>query len=68
MEIASDETQKEISRLGKFVLWSMVSIIGFFLVTTYNENKESLKEISKQLNSIETRVIRMEYELKLKSN
>ena len=61
------DTRKEgFFRFAEIVIWLVVSVIGFFLVNSYNNNQDTLKEITQQLHNIETRVIRIEYKLELK--
>lgn len=62
----SAEQSKQITDIFKWLAYGAVMICCFILSSTYLEVKENIQNISDKVQSIESRVIRMEYELKLK--
>lgn len=69
----SIEQREQVRDIMKWILYGSVSISSFLIANTYRDNHESmketqasLKEIASKVQSIEARIIRIEYELKLK--
>ena len=56
------ETRKEIVDIAKVFMWVSVSLAGFFAANKLTQIDSKLEK----LDAIEMRVIRIEYELKLK--
>lgn len=50
----------------KMIVGISLAISSFLIADTYREQKDASHQIIEQLHNIETRVIRIEYELKLK--
>jgi len=62
----SAQQSQQITDIFKWLAYGAVMICCFILSSTYLEVKENIKSIQEKTQSIESRVIRMEYELKLK--
>jgi len=62
----SAEHSRQITDIFKWLAYGAVMICCFILSSTYLEVRENIKSIQEKTQSIESRVIRMEYELKLK--
>lgn len=62
----STTQSQQITDIFKWLAYGAVMICCFILSSTYLEVRENIKSIQEKVQSIESRVIRMEYELKLK--
>lgn len=73
----STEQRKGVVDIFKILMFISLSISGFLIAKKYDEQhedikamrsevKEDIKNISDKIQNIESRTIRMEYELKLK--
>ena len=59
------EQRTVVTDVMRWILYGSLSIASFLLVSSYNEVKEEIKEINKNTQSLERKIIRIEYELKL---
>lgn len=62
----STQQRDQITDIFKWVLWGSLSVSSFLVANTYRDTQSEIKTISEKLQSVEARIIRLEYELKLK--
>lgn len=62
----SVEQRNLVGYVFKLIMYLSLSISGFLIADSYNSVKADVREIKTNVENIEHRVIRMEYELKLK--
>lgn len=60
------DQRNQITDVLKWVLWGSISISSFLVANTYNNVETKIDKTYDKLESIEARMIRVEYELKLK--
>ncbi len=64
--MSTEDRGKIATDVFKVVMYISLSISSFLLVSNYNNAIEKLDKISDKIEQIEVRMIRVEYELKLK--
>jgi hypothetical protein len=64
--MSTEDKGKIATDVFKVVMYISLSISSFLLVSNYNNAIQKLDKISDKIEQIEVRVIRVEYELKLK--
>lgn len=62
----STEQRNQFNDIAKWILWISLSISSFLIANTYNKVDEKMNRISEKMESMEARIIRIEYEVKLK--
>ncbi len=62
----STEQRSQINDIAKWVLWGSLSISSFLVAKTYNSVDSKMEKIIEKVEKVESRLIRVEYELKLK--
>jgi K+-transporting ATPase A subunit len=62
----SIEQKKEIFDVIKVILYMVMGVCGFLMVDVYRTQSSKIDTILNKIEQVESRVIRMEYELKLK--
>jgi len=60
------DQRNQITDVLKWILWGSLSISSFLVASTYNKVEAKIDKTYEKLESIESRMIRVEYELKLK--
>ena len=62
----SFEQKENITLVMKWILYGSLSIASFLMVSSYNEVRADIKEINQSTQSLKEKIIRIEYELKLR--
>lgn len=62
----SIEQRSQITDIAKWVLWLSISVSSFLIANTYQKVDSKMDKLSEKAEAIEARLIRVEYELKLK--
>lgn len=62
----SIEQRHQINDIAKWVLWASISVSSFLIANTYQKVDAKMDKTYDKIESIESRLIRVEYELKLK--
>ncbi len=63
----SVEQRNLMAYVFKMVMYLSLSISGFLIVDSYNSVKSDVRDIKTNVENINHRVIRIEYELKLRT-
>jgi hypothetical protein len=62
----STEMRTDITTVMKWIMYGSISLASFLMVTSYNEVKTDIKRVAEKADNIEKKIIRIEYELKLR--
>ena len=60
------ESTNQINTIFKWLLWVSISISSFLVANTYNKVDAKMEKIIDKMEAVDARLIRVEYELKLK--